>query len=146
MLSGCSANWHIQRAQKKGALIETDSIKGKLFIDGKKGLAQGKSDLADLFSKPIPLVTNWKPDPKTGKQFPPTTTEARIIHDTVTNEIIIYVPIECPPDSVEYTTEINTNVDCPPRKGVKQFWVVVYVIGGMLVGFVLGVITKKILG
>ena len=129
LLSSCSAQYHIKKAQQKGALIKTDTVYQDVLTE--RTITDTLVQVKDHFlSDTITVETlRWR-------------TKTKI--DTVLKTV--YQQVECKPDTVRVPVAINTEVDCPACKGLKRWQVILLSIGIFLLAFVLGYIIRKLLG
>lgn len=119
LLSGCSANNLIRRAQKKGALISHDTIYKEIRIPS------STSDTVTVvrpinFHDTITIqTTKWR-------------TRTLITRDTVHNRDTIWQEVTCPEKRIIVPVEVNTKVDCPKCKKWGWWnWMMIGVIGAL---------------
>lgn len=102
-LWSCSARYHIEKAKKKGAIIESDTVYQEIIIPS------SKSDTVTVvrpinFHDTITIeTTKWR-------------TRTLITRDTVHNRDTIWQEVTCPEKRIIVPVEVNTDIDCPKRK------------------------------
>lgn len=110
LLSGCSASWHAQRAIKKGAKVQTDT----LFVD--VITKETKTDTIALINQ----VT--KNDTITLETF-------RWKSKTVIRRDTIWQEVTCLPDTIRVPFKVETNITAKPKK--PWYLPVLYVLSGI---------------
>jgi len=121
IVSGCSGRWHIQRAIKKGVIIERDTIFEKIYIPGDSGTVVDTVQFKQIFIDTI----EFKIQPKPTKQKPnPGPIKGKIKLTRANDTVFVYTQVECPPDTLVVPVEVNTSVNCPKCKGFPAwlFW------------------------
>lgn len=110
LLTGCSGRWHIERAKKKGVLMDSvfTEVITPIHTSDTVTLFKGDISVDTLFVN----TTRWR-------------SRTLIRRDTVWQEIT------CLPDTVRVLTQVD--IKCPPRKGFPK-WLVWPLVGGAFLG------------
>jgi len=117
LLSGCSANWHLKQAIKKGSKVKSDTTYLDVITE------RTVTDTVALLSE----VT---------KHDTITINTLRWRTKTVIRKDTIWQEVECKPDTVKVPVTVTQTITSPPKVNWWKYLLAGFCLGLILMGFV----------